>query len=303
MPEHPLFSAFSRSLIDSKTGSRFSFSDYFKTVYSASYDFNEILPCLLSRCDVSVTAPFFYEAADMDALCLIHTTGGAGRLLYYKEDDSTAYELKKGTLAFIDCNNHYKLACPHGWEYTICFVSSPISRYYYGKLEAHNACLFHLETDSDALSLWRSLLHITGEDEAHALMRSQKLTALYAQIYLSNFAASHTFRHIPSYIMDMKRCFDTACEEQYSLDALSAKYQVNKFRLCREFSKYYEDTPLQYLNGVRIRKAKDLLLHSDEKIGIIGQLVGIENANHFIRLFKEKTGVTPLTYRRETPLI
>lgn len=62
-------------------------------------------------------------------------------------------------------------------------------------------------------------------------------------------------------------------------------------------------SPLQYLNSVRIEKAKDLLLHSDEKIGVIGQIVGIENTNHFIRIFKEKTGVTPLTYRRETPVI
>ncbi len=54
---------------------------------------------------------------------------------------------------------------------------------------------------------------------------------------------------------------------------------------------------------MRIERAKELLLNTDEKIVDISQMVGIENPNHFIRLFKEKTGVTPLTYRRETPVI
>ncbi len=101
----------------------------------------------------------------------------------------------------------------------------------------------------------------------------------------------------------MHHRFSTAYQEPYSLDELALEYGVNKYRLCREFAKYYEYTPIQYLNKVRIEKAKELLLSTDEKIVDISQMVGIENTNHFIRLFKEKTGVTPLTYRRETPVI
>lgn len=80
-------------------------------------------------------------------------------------------------------------------------------------------------------------------------------------------------------------------------------HEVNKFTLIRQFSRYYLDTPLQYLNKVRIDKAKELLLYTHEKIGAIGQTVGIDNTNHFIRLFKEKTGVSPSVYRRETPVL
>ncbi len=271
-----------------------------KNVYNSTYGFCEILPCLLSRCNMSVTAPFSYEETGLDAFCLLHTTNGAGRLFYYNiAGNAVSYELQKGTLAFIDCRRHYKLACPHNWEYTICFVSSPISSYYHQKLESLDGCISNLDTDSDALTLWKDFLKIEEDDEAHALMRSGKLTALYMALYISH---SVSLYHVPSYIADMKKNFDAAFNEPYSLDVLSAKYHVNKFRLCREFAKYYEDTPIQYLNRVRIEKAKDLLLHSDEKINVIGQIVGFENTNHFIRLFKEKTGVTPLTYRRETPV-
>lgn len=101
----------------------------------------------------------------------------------------------------------------------------------------------------------------------------------------------------------MRQRFDQAYDRPYSLDELALEYGINKFRLCREFAKYYEYTPIQYLNKVRIDHAKNLLLETDEKIVEISQMVGIENTNHFIRLFKEKTGVTPLTYRKETPVI
>ena len=109
--------------------------------------------------------------------------------------------------------------------------------------------------------------------------------------------------HVPTYLLDMKKNFDTAYDEPFSLDDAAQKYQINKFRLCREFAANFQDTPLQYLNHVRIEHAKDLLLNTDEKICDIGQMVGIENTNHFIRLFKEKTGVTPLKFRKETPII
>ena len=44
-------------------------------------------------------------------------------------------------------------------------------------------------------------------------------------------------------------------------------------------------------------------INEGDKIGVIGQRVGIENTNHFIRLFKDKTGVTPLYYRKATPIL
>ena len=301
MSEELFTSEFFNALIASETNNRFSFSDYFQNVYTRTYDFYGVLPCLLSHCNISVTAPFFYEVAGLDAFCLIYTTNGAGRLFCYDTDkDFTAYELQKGTLSFIDCRRHYKIACPHNWEYTICFVTSSISCYFYQKLESLGGCISNLDNDSDTLTLWKNFLKIQEDNECHAIMRSQKLIELYTKLYISHSANLY---HVPSYIADMKKNFDTAFGKQYSLDALSAKYNVNKFRLCREFATYYEDTPLQYLNCVRIEKAKDLLLHSDEKVCVIGQIVGIENANHFVRLFKQKTGVTPLTYRKKTPIL
>ncbi len=305
MPQKPFSAEFFSCLISSETSNRFSLSDYFDNAYSREYDFCDTLPCELCHRSVSVTSPFSYEAANLSALCIVHTTSGAGRLYYENASGINAgYDLTKDTLAVIDCRKNHKLVCQHNiWEYTICFVSVTVLEYYLQKIHSLGNFIYRLDRYSDILAAWEQILRNTADTEIHGLMRSQELVSLFTQLCLVRAVEQTGSYHVPSYIADMHRRFTTAYHEPYSLDELALEYGINKFRLCREFAKYYEYTPIQYLNRIRIEKAKELLISTDEKIVEISQMVGIENTNHFIRLFKEKTGVTPLTYRRETPVI
>lgn len=301
-----LFSSeFFSSLISSETSNRFSLSDYFSESYNREYDFCSQLPHELCHKNVSVTSPFSYEAAGLNALCMIQTTRGVGRLFYENHTGINAgYDLTKGTLALFDCRQNYKLVCQHNiWEYTICFVSTPVLEYYFKKILELDHFVLKLEKCADVRNTWEQVLRNDIDDEIHGILRAKELVVLFSQIYLA-CAIEHTGSyHIPAYITDMHRRFQTSYSEPYALDELASEYGVNKYRLCREFAKYYEYTPIQFLNKIRIEKAKELLLNTDEKIVDISQIVGIENTNHFIRLFKEKTGVTPLTYRKETPVL
>jgi len=54
---------------------------------------------------------------------------------------------------------------------------------------------------------------------------------------------------------------------------------------------------LDYLNKVRIDKAKELLANTNLKIWEISEKVGYKNPKHFARIFKEITGLTPNEYR------
>ena len=103
-----------------------------------------------------------------------------------------------------------------------------------------------MDSNVDTRALWEQLLKLQADDETYGLMRSHALIALYTQLYLSRSKELAGSYHIPSYIADMKQKFDNAYDKQYSLDELSLKYNINKYRLCREFAKYYHDTPLQY---------------------------------------------------------
>ena len=67
------------------------------------------------------------------------------------------------------------------------------------------------------------------------------------------------------------------------------------------FSRYFKErtgmTFISYLNTVRLDKAKILLVETDMKVQDVANTVGVENANTFIRLFKQTEGMTPGQYR------
>lgn len=67
--------------------------------------------------------------------------------------------------------------------------------------------------------------------------------------------------------------------------------------LSREFKKESGENFIDYLTGLRISKAKELLLKGDYKVGEVCRQVGFSSIKYFTKLFKKYTGFTPSNYR------
>lgn len=80
---------------------------------------------------------------------------------------------------------------------------------------------------------------------------------------------------------------------------LSCK-SVSSFK--REFKKHFNDSPARWLMQKRLEKAKHLLEESQLAVADISFECGFENPNHFSRVFKEKTGTSPLQFRQKTKI-
>lgn len=76
--------------------------------------------------------------------------------------------------------------------------------------------------------------------------------------------------------------------------ALSTKSQEH---FTREFKKYYNITPSEYINKLKLKKATELLTSTDKKILDIIFECGFDNVSYFNRVFKSKFGVTPSNFR------
>ena len=96
----------------------------------------------------------------------------------------------------------------------------------------------------------------------------------------------------------MKDTFDHHYADPFSLDIYQDRYHISKYRLCREFSAQFGEPPLRYLNEKRLETAKKMLLTSDLNVQTISSLVGFDNVNHFINLFKKYVGTTPNAFRQ-----
>ncbi|MGN0243879.1 MAG: helix-turn-helix domain-containing protein [Lachnospiraceae bacterium] len=66
------------------------------------------------------------------------------------------------------------------------------------------------------------------------------------------------------------------------------------------FKNYTGKTPLQFLNDIRIDKAKNLLISKYFTTDEITHMVGFEDSDYFTRLFKRHEGVTPSQYRKNS---
>lgn len=67
--------------------------------------------------------------------------------------------------------------------------------------------------------------------------------------------------------------------------------------LNRSFRRETGQTPMQWVNGVRIRHAQELLEATDDGVETIARRVGFASAANFREQFRRVSGVAPLSYR------
>ncbi|WP_461213648.1 helix-turn-helix domain-containing protein [Lacticaseibacillus sp. GG6-2] len=129
--------------------------------------------------------------------------------------------------------------------------------------------------------------------------RIQQSTAIYQFLLLlrqQNNDSVSFYNH--SLIEPILNYIDAHFSEPITNDTLrqltgySAPYQNKIFR------EFYGMTPLQYLTRYRIKQAKAMLLeHSNRRVQDVASDAGFTDMSHFISVFKQDTGYTPLRFR------
>lgn len=85
--------------------------------------------------------------------------------------------------------------------------------------------------------------------------------------------------------------------EPITLNDLSEALYVSPFYLSRMFKKELNKNFVDYLNEIRIRKAKELLTDARYKTYEVAEAVGISDPHYFSKLFKKYEGITPTEYK------
>ncbi len=83
-----------------------------------------------------------------------------------------------------------------------------------------------------------------------------------------------------------------------TLESMAEHVNMSRGYLCRKFKSVVRMTPFEYLIEVRIDKGCEMLKNTDFSVGEIAQLCGFNSFSYFSKIFNEKTGCTPLEYRK-----
>ncbi len=80
---------------------------------------------------------------------------------------------------------------------------------------------------------------------------------------------------------------------------LASIFGVSANYLSTRFHKETHIRFTEYLTGLRMNRAKQLLAETDLQVKEIATQVGYYTASHFIRTFVKAVGVTPLEFRND----
>lgn len=106
-------------------------------------------------------------------------------------------------------------------------------------------------------------------------------------------------RDVVSYV---KQYIEENYNKNLSLDALGEIAHLHPAYLSKIFKEATDVNLSNYITGVRMQKAAQLLEETELRIHEVMEQIGYQKCQYFSKLFKDKYGVTPKEYRRNKRL-
>ena len=148
------------------------------------------------------------------------------------------------------------------------------------------------DSEKDEILRISELLSSDELDSLEAYSRFYKLLKIViTQMKPSDISFDKTLQTAIEYITDN-------WNKSFSVSDLAKKCCVSESTLYHTFNKELGQTPVGFLNSIRINIAIEYLENSNYSISTISRSVGFNSENHFRKVFTDLTGTTPLKYRK-----
>lgn len=117
------------------------------------------------------------------------------------------------------------------------------------------------------------------------------LQSILPNMIRSDFSVNKTLCDAIAYITEN-------WDKNFSIGDVAKKCCVSESTLYHLFQKELNQTPIGFLNSIKINHAIAYLENSQYSVATISRLVCFYSENHFRKVFKDITGTTPMKYRK-----
>lgn len=118
---------------------------------------------------------------------------------------------------------------------------------------------------------------------------------------VNNSDAHSVFSRYRDAIQSAVSYMEKQYQEDLSVEHVARKYMLSQSYFSYLFKSITGKTFIEYLTGVRISKAQELLKNTDMKVLDICYESGFRNVNHFNRMFRQIVGISPTEFRKKQP--
>lgn len=234
-----------------------------------------------------------------DHFQILYSLEGEGEITL----DGTPYDFSKDKVVFIGPGSIHSIQATNKLTNLVLAFSIPALQIsvqddllsFIGKKSMHFE--IDLFTASEIRPLFRKMLYEQKNGDCYSKLSMpayllQIIIHLMRQQSNTNVQDANDMRSI-----QMKEYIEKHYFENITAESLSTLFGISTRYMNDIFKRKYNDTPLQYLQKIRINQAKELLLKTDQDIVSICFEVGYETLSTFYRTFRNMVGISPNKFR------
>jgi len=157
-----------------------------------------------------------------------------------------------------------------------------------------------LYSSGGATSYWSLLLHLIEKYAGRemAIMTSKVYALEIDRKSQSPFAMFNgQKKHADEPVKLAQEFIETNLTEKIFVEQLASKFAIGKRHFERRFKMATNNTPLEYMQRVRVEAAKKQLETSSKNVSEVMYEVGYSDSKAFRTVFKKITGLSPVDYR------
>ncbi len=115
---------------------------------------------------------------------------------------------------------------------------------------------------------------------------------------ISATSTSHKLKNISPEVLKILSFINSHYNQQVTLKDLCNEFFLSKVSLCKKFKSVMNCSIMEYVNQMRLSKAKSLLRETNKTVEEIAFDCGFSSANYFGLIFKKEVGMSPLNYKK-----
>lgn len=231
-----------------------------------------------------------------------------------------AHKMQKGSVLLLPAGQAYQIIAPEtsvtlfgvNFDYT-CFhadIKYPVSPIPVKLFSQKNIIESTVFTDTEELNsvLYLQKIHITDNALERLLSAYLKKVVFYeteTSLLLSSVLIDcvrfSKYNALNKQDTTLNQIFDyihANCEKRLTNTEIAKQFGYNPNYVSELFKITTGMTLHQYVTGVRIERAVDLLEHGEKSVGEIAEICGFYDVYHFSKAFKSIVGVAPTKYRK-----
>ena len=253
-------------------------------------------------CDTTNDLSSFHpkQGKTLKDFSLVYISKGEGE---YVSSDCPLKTITKGNV-FITFPNQWHTYKPNPntkWsEYWITFSGD-----YFERLLKHivnkKDPIFHIGINEDITRLFSQILEYAIKQPTGFQTVISSLTLhLISLIYYINKNDNQYYESVNMQKVHEACIFmEENIYDKFTLEDIAKSMNMSYSNFRKVFKLYKGITPHQYIIKIKLRKVKELLNNTNMSIHDIATKLNFESADYFSCFFKNRTGVSPMSYRKK----